>query len=354
MRILFDICHPAHVHFFRPIIGLLREQGHDTLIASRDKEIALDLLREWGVPHRMLSAEHGGILGRGSELIQRNRALMRLVREYRPDVMAAIGGIFIAQVGALNGVPSVVFYDTENARLQNLLTYPFASCVVAPRAYGSWLPRRNLRYAGYHELSYLHPARFTPDRGIALANGLAPEGPTFYLRLVAWRANHDVGERGWSTDLLRRVVSRMAREGTVLISAEGELPADLEQHRYRGSARDVHHVMACCRLFVGESATMASECAVLGVPAIYAAHTGRGYTDEQEQRYGLVTNVRELTHERIEAAIDRMLAPPPSTWAERRSRLLADTIDVAMFAADCISNHRDLLKTQVRAPGDQS
>jgi len=40
--------------------------------------------------------------------------------------------------------------------------------------------------------------------------------------------------------------------------------------------------MAYCRAFIGESATMASEAAVLGVPAVYAAETGRSYTDEQE------------------------------------------------------------------------
>lgn len=341
MRILIDICHPAHVHFFRHTAVLLRQRGHEVLITSRDKEIALELLERLGLAHRPLSREgRGGLLALGGELVRRNLALLQVVREYRPDVMAAIGGIFIAQVGRLAGVPSVVFYDTENARLQNLLTYPFASCVVAPRCYEAWLPRQHIRYAGYHELAYLHPDQFVPDRGRALANGVAPDGDTFFLRLVAWRANHDLGERGWTTDLLRRTLARLEARGRVLISAEGPLPPDLEPYRYRGAPDEVHHVLAFCRLFVGESATMASECAVLGVPAIYAARTGRGYTNEQERRYGLVRNVHTLAWEEIDSAIGALLATPPDLWQECRRRLLDETIAVAPFAASCIEDYR--------------
>ena len=119
----------------------------------------------------------------------RDRALYKLAMSFRPEVMAGIGGVFIAHVGAMAGIPSVVFYDTENAMLQNAITYPFASCVVVPECYRAWVPRRrHIRYRGYHELSYLHPKYFTPDRERALANGLDPDRDTFLLRLVSWQA----------------------------------------------------------------------------------------------------------------------------------------------------------------------
>lgn len=348
MKILIDICHPAHVHFFREPMRLLRARDHEVLVTSRVKEIAVGLLDGMGIEHRVLSSEgRGGVAALGEELLQRNMALLRVVREFRPDAMAAIGGIFIAQVGFLSRTPSVVFYDTENAKLQNLLTYPFASVVVAPRAYRAWLPRGHIRYAGYHELAYLHPAVFTPDRRIAEQNGLAAAGETFFLRLVAWKANHDLGERGWSTDLLRRVAGHLAARGRVLISSESPLPEDLARFAYGGDPTQVHHVMAFSRLFVGESATMASECAVLGTPAIYAAHTGRGYTDEQEARYGLVRNLRDFGWERLASAIDAMLAEPASEYGNRRERLLADTLPVAPFVADCIEGWRGMRGRQV-------
>ena len=83
---------------------------------------------------------------------------------------------------------------------------------------------------------------------------------------------------------------------------------------------------------------MASECAVLGVPAIYAAHTGRGYTNDEEKRYGLVTNVRIPNALDIIAAMERILEKSPEDRERQRRQLLSDTIDVAAFAANCIES----------------
>jgi len=337
MNILIDIGHPAHVHFFRNPINLLRQRGHRIAVTSRDKECVIDLLDSIGLEHRVLSRQRHGVLGLGVELIQRETALYRFSRGFKPDVMAEIGGIFVAHVGRLLGVPAIAFYDTENATLQNALTYPLASAVVVPRCYQGPLPRRrHLRYAGYHELSYLHPEYFQPDLERAYAAGLAREGDTFLLRIVSWRANHDIGEKGWTPDLLAGLIARLSPLGKVILSAEHATDPRFSPYIYRGPTADLHHLLAFCRLYVGESATIASEAAVLGVPAIYAAATGRGYTDEQEARYGLVKNVRELTLAAIGSAIDLSLAQPLAHWQAGRTALLADTVDVAAVVADCI------------------
>src|SRR5438445_1745529 len=324
MRVLIDIGHPAHVHFFRQPIAQLRRHGHEILVTSRRKEIATELLDAFGLEHLTLSGE-GGTGGMLGELLLRDFRLSRLVRRWRPDVMAAIGGIFIAHAGVINRVRSLVFYDTENARLQNLLTYPFATRVLVPRCYNAWTPReRSVRYPGYHELSYLRPPYFSPSREIALANGVPEERPAFLIRLVAWNANHDVGERGLTTDAVRFIVRRLGAHGKVMISAEAPLPDDLVQYRYSGAAEMIHHVMAHFAGFFGESATMASESAVLGVPAVYAPRTGRGYTDEQEERYGLVRNARRLDERTLNDALDWLLAFPAGRGQLLRQKLLRD------------------------------
>lgn len=344
MKFLIDINHPAHVHFFRDPMRLLVERGHQLVVTSRVKEMAVPLLDELGVQHVVLSAHKGGgLLALGQELIRRNWALWQVARRERPDAMAAIGGTFVAHVGWLTGISSLVFYDTENATLQNAITYPFARRVIVPRCYQGRLPSHHERYDGYHELSYLHPNRFQPDRGLAERNGLAPDRDNFFVRTVSWQANHDLLETGWSVSLLRRLVAWLAERGRVHISSETPLPEDLAGYAYRGRVGDVHHLMAHCRLFVGESATMASECAVLGVPAIYAAHTGRGYTDEQESRYGLVSNLRQFDADRLIEGASAMLQQPASVWAERHSRLLDETIDVASYVADRIEQRGTVL-----------
>jgi uncharacterized protein len=334
MKVLIDINHPAHVHFFRFPALQLEAAGHECIFTSREKDVTQQLLQELGFRHRCLSSMGGGMLSLAKELVSRNYALWRVVREERPQVMLAIGGTFIAHVGFLTRVPALVFYDTENARLQNLITYPLAREVIVPDCYDAWLPRRHRRYRGYHELSYLHPTRFQPDLAQARAAGLDSTGDVFMVRLVSWQANHDVGEIGWSPELLEAVVAKLSALGQVIIVSEMTLPEQFDQHLYRGPVADIHHVMAHLRLFIGESATMASECAVLGVPAIYAAHTGRGYTDEQESRYGLVKNIDRLDQGSVHAAIDAMLALSVEQYQQARENMLSESIDVCDMVVD--------------------
>ena len=162
--------------------------------------------------------------------------------------------------------------------------------------------------------------------------------PTYLLRLVSWNASHDIGERGLSWDAVRRVCARLGSAAHVLISSEADLPGDLRPYAYAGDTAQIHHVMGHCAGFFGESATMASECAVLGVPAVYAALTGRGYTDEQERRYGLVKNVRTLDA----AALDGAARVAAGLQRRRSAR-----------AAPALAR-RHLRRRRLRGPGDRS
>lgn len=337
LKILIDICHPAHFHFFRNSIEILQRSGHEILVTSRDKEVTLSLLDSYGIKHLPLSsASHGKKLGLVGELFSRNFALYRAVKEFKPDVMAAIGGIFIAHVGVISRVPSVVFYDTENARLQNLLTYPFASVVSVPDCYESWVPKYVDRYRGYHELAYLHPKYFKPKRDIAIGSGLAPSGNTYLVRMVSWNANHDIGEKGWTSEVLRNVVRHLEQFGKVIVSSESEMPADMRKYQYKGDPANLHHLMAFCELYVGESATMASESVILGVPSIYAAETGRGYCNEQEVRYKVLKNTQEITSASIIAAIEQVRGIPSYEARRRREVLLRESVDVPEHVTDLI------------------
>lgn len=333
-RIVVDVCHPAHVHFFRRPIALWERDGHSVLVTSRAKDVAIRLLDSLGIRHVMLGTAGSNPMALGFELVGRNARLFRQMRRFRADVAVGLGGTFAAQSAFLARIPSVVFYDTEFATLQNRMTYPLSTRVVVPRCYGGWTPAgKTLRYAGYHELSYLHPREFTPDRTTALHAGLDPARPTYLVRLVSWTANHDIGDRGLTHDNVMRIVRKLEARGKVLISSETTLPPELAPYAYRGEAVDVHHLMAYCTGFVGESATMASECAVLGVPAVYIARSSRGYTDDQEARYRLVHNVRKLDQDSIESGIDWLLSRSREEATEARHKLLEDCEDVPALVA---------------------
>lgn len=338
-KILIDICHPAHVHFFRNPIRILEARGHEVLLTSREKDVTIRLLDQYGLEHLLIStAGKSGIIGLGRELIERNLKLLRIVREHRPDCISAVGGTFAAHTGFISRIPSVIFYDTETATLQNLITYPFSSLVVVPDWYTGWLPRGSRKYPGFQELSYLHPSQFTPDRGIAQNNGLDASRATFLIRTVAWTANHDLGKSGLSLPVLRAIVDRLSRSGKVLISSESRLPEDLEGYSYTGNASEIHHLLAFCRMYIGEGATMATEAALLGTPTIYCARQPLINMKILEKRYGILKQVVKLSEQSIIEHIESMMSQSSKNSELERSRLLKEVIDVAGYAADLIEN----------------
>jgi uncharacterized protein len=335
VRVLIDILHPAHVHFFRHFHQEMCRRGHQIHITARAKECSTDLLERFGLAHTVVSQQQSGVRLAG-EMVQRTYRLAQVARRFHPDVMTGIMGPSIAVAGALLRIPAVIFYDTEFAVQTNWFTYPLAHSVCTPDCYRGRVRGTHVTYPGYHELAYLHPNRFTADIERVRAFGLAPEERFSIVRFVSWGAVHDRRERGLTAGQKRRLVESLLRFGRVLISSEGSLPADLKPLGLVGPVESIHHLMARAELVVGESATMASEAAVLGVPAVFIATTGRGYIDDQEKRYGLVRHFHETEFEEALAAIEGLLGAgsPRLRGAQARDQLLAEKIDVTGWMID--------------------
>jgi uncharacterized protein len=335
MRILVDILHPAHVHFFRNFYEVMEGRGHELRITARDKDRSVDLLKQYDLPYQQISVQKSGSVGMVVEMTQRTGALIKVMNEFKPDVMTGIMGPSIALGGAIKRVPAVVFYDTEFARQTNWFTYPLAYSVVTPDCYQGKVRGTHVRYAGYHELAYLHPNRFQPDPEKLKGFGLEPGEPYTLVRFVSWQAVHDRGETGFTAAQKRDLVGRLGRHGRVLVSSEAPLPDDLKPLEVTGPVEDIHHLLAYAQLIVGESATMSSEAAVLGTPAVMIATTGRGYTDDEERRYGLVRHFTDDQYDRAIEAVEEMFTESPRELGQlARARLLKDKIDVTQWMVE--------------------
>jgi len=337
VKILIDILHPAHVHFFRNFRQEMIEFDHEIIITAREKDVALDLLDEYGITYQALSKQRRGVK-LAVELLQRTWRLLEVVRAEKPDVMVGIMGPCITLVGRLTGTPAVVFYDTEFARQTNWFTYPLAHSVCTPDCYQGKVRGNHVTYAGYHELAYLHPRRFEPDSARVRTFGLEAEKPYSLLRFVSWEAVHDVNEKGLTLSQKRALIEELSSYGRVVISSETDLPEEFESYQLRGPVSDIHHVLAHAEMVIGESATMASEAAVLGVPAVFIATTGRGYTDDQQKRYGLVDYFTEDRFDEAMATIRARFAAgsPRAQSVAARNRLLTEKIDVTQWMVDYI------------------
>jgi predicted glycosyltransferase len=336
MKILVDLTHPAHVHFFKSPIQQWIARGHRVIITSRDKDLTLSLLDHYGLPHTSLGSARSGLLGLGWELMDRGSRLWRVVRRERPTVVTAVGGTFIAPVGWLAGTPVVLFTDTEHARVANAIAFPFATVVCTPSAYKIDLGPRQVRYDGYHELAYLHPTQFTPDPQVLPKAGLAETDVYFIVRFVSWGAAHDVGHHGFTREGKYRLVAELQKLGRVIITSEAPLPPDLEHHRMPVSHAELHDLLAFSRLYIGEGGTLASEAVVLGVPAVFVNTLSMGYVEEQQNMYGMIC----LTSDEnvgIAQALEWGSDPDiRQTWQVKRQKLLADKIDVSAWMVDFV------------------
>ena len=186
--------------------------------------------------------------------------------------------------------------------------------------------------------------------------GIEPDTRFAIVRFVKWDAWHDtqlVG--GFTLDQKRTLIQRLQQHMRVFISSESELPVDLEPYRIHIPIVQMHHVQAAAALFVGESATMASESVCLGTPAIYIDQVGRGYTDE-EAREGLLCMFRPVPNRGalkegepdwisggVEECIDKAeeLVSPTfdrEAYTKRHATWLATKIDYTAFLTWLIEN----------------
>lgn len=339
MNYLIDLQHPAHLHFFRNVISRLKSQGHDVLITGRDKDILVELAHDYDIPVLVFGRARKGIIHLGLELIYRQWRLLKLIRNFKPDVMMAIAGTYISLLGKLKHIPTYIFYDTETATISNFLAYPFASCIFVPQCYREKIRRHHVRYNGYHELAYLHPHYFTPDDSIPVQVGLKPGEIFTLVRFVGWGAGHDIGRSGLNTRNKIRAIQEFEKYGRVFISSEGGLPPELEKYRLKLAVSKIHSLMAHAALIFGESATMASEGAVLGVPGVYIDPVGRGYTDEEERDYGIVFN---FTHRQQDEAIAKAISILSDyrrdQWRDIGCRIIREKIDVSAMIYDIALN----------------
>ena len=318
MRVLFDFVHPANSLVFFHTLRSLKAEGADVKIVSRNKDVLVPLLNEFGFEHTPISTAGEGKIGLAKELIQRDFRLWNIARRFRPDVMVGYGGVAISHVGKLTAIPSLSFYDTEHAKLQIQLAVPFITEWHVPESWrGMEAPGRTFHFKGGKQLAYLHPDHFRPDPDIASAAGWDSSRDNFLVRTVSWKAAHDDGLSGISPDRLRAIVAHLSQIGKVHISAEGELPSDLEPMRYRASPAKFHHLLGHCRLYCGESDTIASEAVMLGVPALLQVdrhlniEKDYGYVAEQKDA-GLIMELRP--DEPAELALDRALAQEPESY----------------------------------------
>ena len=356
VKILFDIGHPAHIHYFRLIIELLKKNNHKVFISARDKEMTHELLVNYGFDFINRRKGKRTILGKLLYLFHANYIISKFALKVKPDLFVGFGSPYAAQVAFLFRKPSLIFDDTENAKFGQMFYRPFASTILSPSTFKPNFGIKHIKFNSYMELCYLHPNYFKAEKEELKKYGIDVDEKYIVIRFVSWNANHDIGHYGISAKNKINAVNEFSKYGKVYISTEQTLPKQLEKYKLKIPPEIIHNLLAFASLFYGESATMASESAILGTPAIYIDNQGRGYTDEQQDKYGLVFNYSESINDQalsIKKGVS-ILKSKSYNFRQRCQSLIEDKLDTTSFIYWFIENYPNSFKTMKANPDFQN
>jgi len=355
MRILFDLGHPAHVHFFKHVIRNLELKGHKIKICVREREsIVKTLLESYGYAYENLERNTPGLLNKAVTMIKNDIRLLKISQKFDPDIYVSMTSPYSSQVSKLRGKPSIVFTDSEPTGLILSLTLPFTDAVITPINFKKDLGKKHVRISGFKESAYLHPNWFRPDPGVLDLLGVSKEEKYTLLRFNAFDASHDIGIKGFSIDDKKRLARELEEYSRVFISSEITLPADLEDYAIKIPPQKMHDVLYYASLLVGDTQTSTTEAAYLGTPAVrcnsFVGPDDMSNFVELEQTYGLIFNFAD-PDEAIEKSIELIQRPDiKQEWAVKREKLLQDKIDVTAFMTWFIENYPESRETMINNP----
>lgn len=340
MKILFDISHPAHVHYFKNMIWSLLKNGSTVIVTVKSKEMTTHLLDALGLKYTIIGKNRRGVIPKILGIAIYTIKLFFICLYHKPDLIinASLSAAFVAR---LTGKYHIALEDTFNME-QVRLYLPFTSLLITGMYAKDVAGKKQLKLPFYQELLYLHPRYFQPDIGVLAELGVTKSQKYAIVRFVSWSASHDRGQGGLSYNNKINLVSRLSKILTVFISSEATLPQEIQQYGVQIKPEDMHDALYYSHLFIGEGATMASESAILGTPSIYVNSSQLGYIKDI-QNYGLLysfTNSEIDQENAINKAVEiAKLDNVKAHYLIKRDQMLKDKIDVTSFLVWFVENY---------------
>lgn len=298
MKFLIDIGHPAHVHIFKNFAKEVQSKGHEVYFTCRDKEFEVQLLKSLGFPFSILGRKYKSVWGKLWGLLLFDLKLFFIGLREKPDIFLSHGSFYAAHAAFLLRKVHISLEDTGNPE-QVKLFLPFTQVVLSPNGFQHNYGKKHLLYNGFHQLAYLHWARFTPDKSIYSELGLSEGQKYIIVRFVSYNASHDIGYTVLTNEDKLRIIQSIPSDYTIFITSEGVLPPELKNHKLSIKPERIHHAMAFCSLYIGQSATMAAEAGFLGRPSIFIQSENedlRGVVDHLDVK-GVIHVVRYSDHQ---------------------------------------------------------
>jgi predicted glycosyltransferase len=322
MRVWIDLTNSPHVLVMRPVIEVLREDGHDVEVTARDFAQTLQLLDRFGIEHTAIGRHRGeGLADKAAGLASRSTALVRWARRRastrgeRFDVALGHGSNDVSVAARLLRIPCSTMFDYEWAAVQHHVNCRLAQAVVVPDA----IPPERLErygakgkiqaYEGLKEEYYL--ADFEPDAGVLAELGIDRGRPLVVVRTPPEVSLYHRFENDLFADVLARLREAASSDSVQSVAlprtpAQRAQLSDVEGFTVPERAIDAQSLIAYADLVISAGGTMNREAVALGTP-VYTTFEGRlGAVDERliaENRLRKLTDAGQLDLAKRDSAV---------------------------------------------------
>ena len=353
MKILIDIGHPGHVHYFRNFYKIMKSKGHDFLFIARNKEVSFSLLEHYNIPYTPRGKGKKSLLGKLLYILYANFIILKHALKFKPDLFLSFSSSYMGHVAFLMRKPNIIIDDTEHAKLEHMMYKPFASVILTPSCFYKDMGKKQIKFDSYTELFYLHKNYFSPDKKILNDLGVNNDKKYAIIRFVSWGASHDFGQSGF--DYLSKIdlVNKINSSLNVFITSESKLPEELKQYKIQIPPEQLHNALAFASLYIGEGGTTASETSILGIPTLYINTIPlMGYLKD-ENELGILHHFKDgkgVTEKAIEI-IDK--PGFKNEYNQKSQKLLKNKIDPTAFLVWFIENYPNSVNIMKENPNYQ-
>lgn len=355
MKILFYFGHPSQYLFLRNAIVILRTKKITCDIIIKSKDVLEQLLIENKesyvniMPEGRRSDKFGILVG----LIKRELRLFKYVKSKSYDIFIGTDPS-LAHVGFFKRIAAITVLEDDIGIIPELarITFPFTSLILTPEECKTGkYEKKTIHYRGYMKLGYLHPKHFI--RKAALF-----KQPYFLIRVSKLDAYHDSGIKGFTLPLLKEIISRLERKGTVYISSEGKLEESFKTNELKINPSEMQQVLANASMLISDSQSMTMEAAMLGIPSIrFSDFAGKiSVLEELEHKYGLTYGILTNSPVKLFDKLNELLAfhDLEKEFQCRRGKMLNDKLDVTSFLVWFIENYPESVRVMRENPEYQA
>jgi hypothetical protein len=338
MRILFELNHPAHIHFFKNVIHLLKTHNHSIAVVIKDKDINYKLIQELEIDSLFLLGKYDSFGEKLYSLFAGTMKLFKISLIFRPDLYIGWNPVYCGLISKLFRKPFLLFEDNEYNWEQMIFRVPFATKIFTTSIFPHKFGRRHHTYNSYEELSYCHPKWMKKDLQYLKKTFdiiKKKNNHLITLRLVSWGATHDFHHYGLNLNTIKKqndFLQYLQKFGTVLLSIEGKGPILINDNRkIKIDSRYFLDFLAESDIYIGEGGTTAAEAAIFGIPTIYTSTLIRSYLLELSIKYRLIyfsVSIPDIK-KKIEEIFERTTIK--QIYSKRRDKMLQEKIDLNQF-----------------------